>query len=84
MSLLLTEEVEFTVSMAWVLKKTTRGLELGKKAKLFVPIFQKRFRNSFSSQSSLSLESRTSGIPETKASGFQSGKSSKTQVQKNF
>lgn len=87
MSHLLTEEVVFTVSMAWVVLKKpefNRGLELGKKAKLFVPIFQKRFSSSFSSQSSFSHESRTSGIPETKASGFQSGKSSKTQVQKNF
>lgn len=53
-----------------------RGSEL--ENKLFVPMFQKRFRNGFSSHSSISHESQTSGIPETKAAGFQSGENCKT------
>lgn len=44
MSHLLTEEVVFTVSMAWFFffflkTEFNRGLELRKKHKLFVPIF---------------------------------------------
>lgn len=83
MSHFLTEEVVL-VSVVCDLKKSefNRGLELEKK--LFEHMFQKRFRNGFTSHSPLSHESRTSGIPETKASGFQSGESCKTQVQENF